>query len=108
VTNYNVLTVRELRSSGWYAGLRVTPCCATEKEIYTIVKNFMLLSILKKLLTSQQFYSANVNFQQLYVFAMNNKASSLSTNLTKKCRDHFPYLPSLESRLAGEHAVGPP
>jgi hypothetical protein len=66
----------------------------------------MLLSILKKLLTSQQFYSANVNFQQLYVFAMNNKASPPSTNPTKKCRDLFPYFPSLEGRLAGEHTGG--
>jgi hypothetical protein len=50
-------------------------------------------------------FSANVNFQQLYVFAMNNKTSPPSTNPTKKCRALFPYFPSLESRLAGEHTV---
>jgi hypothetical protein len=48
-----ILTVRELRSSGWYAGWWAKSCSATEKEIYTVVKNFMLLSILKKWLTSQ-------------------------------------------------------
>jgi hypothetical protein len=47
----------------------------------------------------------NVNFQQLYVFAMNNKASPPSTNTTKEYKDLFPYFPSLESRLAGEHTV---
>jgi hypothetical protein len=99
-----LLTVRELRSSGWYAGWRVTSCCATVKEIYTLVKNFMLLSILKKWHLTIVF-SANVNFQQLYVFAMNNKASPPSTDPTKKCGALFPYFPSLESRLAGEHTV---
>jgi hypothetical protein len=34
---------------------------------------------------------------------MNSKASPPSTNPTKKCRALFPYFPSLESRLAGEH-----
>jgi hypothetical protein len=46
---FRVLTVRELRSSGWYVGWCVTSCCAIEKELHTVVKNFMLLSILKKL-----------------------------------------------------------
>jgi hypothetical protein len=50
-----VLTVRELRNSGWNAGLWVTSCCATEKEIYTLVKNFMLLSILKNDLLHNSF-----------------------------------------------------
>jgi hypothetical protein len=36
---------------------------------------------------------------------MNNKASPPSTNPTKKCRTLFPYFPSLEGRLAGEHTV---
>jgi hypothetical protein len=36
---------------------------------------------------------------------MNNKASPSSTNPTKTCRALFPYFPSLESRLAGEHTV---
>jgi hypothetical protein len=77
-----------------------------QRKRNTRVKNLMLLSILKKkLLSSQQFCSANVNFHQLYVFAMNNKASPPSTNTTKKCRDLFPYFPGLESRLAGEHTV---
>jgi hypothetical protein len=59
VKNYTellyLLTVRELRSSDWYAGWWVTSCCATQKDIYiyTVAKDFMLLSILKKLLTSQ-------------------------------------------------------
>jgi hypothetical protein len=44
-----VLTVCELRNSGSYAGWWVTSCCETEKEIYTLVKNVMLLSILKKM-----------------------------------------------------------
>jgi hypothetical protein len=44
-----LLTVRELRSSGWYVGWWVTSCCATEKEIYTVVRKIMLLSILKKI-----------------------------------------------------------
>jgi hypothetical protein len=48
-----LLTVRELRSSGWYAGWWVTSCSATEKDIYTLVKNFMILFVLKKLLSSQ-------------------------------------------------------
>jgi hypothetical protein len=39
------------------------------------------------------------------VFTMNNKASPPCTNASKKCRDLFPYFPSLESRLAGEHTV---
>jgi hypothetical protein len=78
----------------------VTSCCATEKDIYTLVKNFILLSILKKMTFLTIVFSANVNFQQLYVFAMNNKASPPSTDPTKKCRDLFPYLPSLDSRLA--------
>jgi hypothetical protein len=39
---------------------------------------------------------------------MNNKASPTSTNPTKKCRAVFPYFPSLESRLAGEHTVEQP
>jgi hypothetical protein len=43
--------------------------------------------------------------QQLYVFAMNNKASPPSTNPTKKYSALFPYFPSLEGRLAGEHTV---
>jgi hypothetical protein len=51
--------------------------------------------------------SANVILQQLYVFAMNNKASPPSTNTTKKYRDLFPYFLSLESRLTGEHTVAP-
>jgi hypothetical protein len=50
-------------------------------------------------------FSANVSFQQLYVFAMNIKAPPPSTNPTKKCRALFPHFPSLESRLAGEHTV---
>jgi hypothetical protein len=105
VCKFRILTVRELRSSGWYARWWVTSWCATEKEIYTLVKNFMRLSILTKWLTSQQFYSANRNFQQLYVFAMNSKASPPSTNTTKKCKALFPYFPWLKSRLAGEHTV---
>jgi hypothetical protein len=36
---------------------------------------------------------------------MKNKASPPSTDPTKKCRALFPYFPSLESRLAGEHTV---
>jgi hypothetical protein len=36
---------------------------------------------------------------------MNNKASPPCTDASKKCRDLFPYFPSLESRLAGEHTV---
>jgi hypothetical protein len=48
---------------------------------------------------------ANVNSQQKYVFAMNNKASPPSTNTSNKCSYLFPYFPSLEGRLAGEHAV---
>jgi hypothetical protein len=51
----------------------------------------MLLSILKKWHTSQQFYSVNVDSQQLYVFAMNNKAYPPSTNTSKKCRSLFPH-----------------
>jgi hypothetical protein len=47
-------------------------------------------------------FSTNVNFQQLYVFAMNNKAPPPSTNPSKKCRALFP---RLEGRLAGEHTV---
>jgi hypothetical protein len=36
---------------------------------------------------------------------VNNKASPPSTNPTKECRALFPYFPSLEGRLAGEHTV---
>jgi hypothetical protein len=36
---------------------------------------------------------------------MNNKTSPPSTNTTKKCRELFPYFPSLESRLAGEYTA---
>jgi hypothetical protein len=36
---------------------------------------------------------------------MNIKASTPSTNPTKKCRALFPYFPSLEGGLAGEHTV---
>jgi hypothetical protein len=68
----------------------------------------MLLSILKKMTYLTNFYSANVNFQQLYVFAMNSKASPPSTNLTKKCRALVPYIPCLESRSVGEHTVQSP
>jgi hypothetical protein len=70
--------------------------CDREGDIHP-VKNVMLLSILIKI-TSQLFNSANVNFQQLYVFAMNKKASPLSTNPTEKCRVLFPYFPIFESR----------
>jgi hypothetical protein len=52
---FYILTVRELRSSGWYAVWWVTSYSATEKEIYALVKNFMLLSILKKLLPRNIF-----------------------------------------------------
>jgi hypothetical protein len=38
---------------------------------------------------------------------MNNKESPPSTNPTKKCRALFPYFPSLEGHLAGEHTVTP-
>jgi hypothetical protein len=47
----------------------------------------------------------DVNFQQLYVFAMNNKASPPSTNTFKKWRDLFPCFSRLESRLAGEYTA---
>jgi hypothetical protein len=36
---------------------------------------------------------------------MNNKASPPPTDPTKKCKALFPYFPSLEGRLAGEHTV---
>jgi hypothetical protein len=45
---------------------------------------------------------ANVNSQQLYVFAVNSKASPPSVNSSDKCSHLFPYLPSLEICLAGE------
>jgi hypothetical protein len=84
--------------------------CERQREIKTVVKHLMLLSIMKKTLISQKFYSesgcassdvsvrseseslsllllsvANVNSQQLYVFAMNNKTSLLSNNTPNKC-----------------------
>jgi hypothetical protein len=61
----------------------------------------MLLSIPKKMSFLTIVFSANVNFQQLYVFAMNNEASPPSTDPAKK----FRYFPSLDRRFAGEHTV---
>jgi hypothetical protein len=48
---------------------------------------------------------ANVNFQELYVFAMNNKAPSPSANISNKCSCIFSHFPSLERCLAGEQSV---
>jgi hypothetical protein len=70
-----------------------------------MVKKFDATIHFEKLRTSQQFHSANVYFQQLYVFAMNSRASPPSTNTTKKCRALFSCFPSLESCLAGEHTI---
>jgi hypothetical protein len=79
--------------------------CDRERDIHPSQKFYVTIHS-KELLFSQYFCSANINFQQLYVFTMNNKASPPSTNPTKKCRALFPYFPSLESRLAGEDTVG--
>jgi hypothetical protein len=50
--------------------------------------------------------AANVSSQQLYVFAMNNKASIfLSTRPTDRCSCLYPYFPSSENRLAGGQLV---
>jgi hypothetical protein len=101
-----LLTVRELKSSGWYAvGMGDVMLCDREIDIHPSQK-FDATIHSEKMTSSQYFYSANVNFQQLFVFAMNNKASPPSTNTTKKCRDPFLCFPSSESRLAGEHTVG--
>jgi hypothetical protein len=45
--------------------------------------------------------AANVKPMQLYVFAMNNKASS-AFNTPKKCSYRFPRFPNLQSRTAGD------
>jgi hypothetical protein len=50
-----LLTVRELKSSSWYVEWWVTSCCAIEKEIFTLVKHFMLLSILKTWIPHSSF-----------------------------------------------------
>jgi hypothetical protein len=51
----HVLTIRELKSSGWYAGWWVTSCYATQREKNTLVKTLMLLSILKNDLPHNSF-----------------------------------------------------
>jgi hypothetical protein len=78
--------------------------CDSESDIHPSQKLYATIHS-EKMTNFTIIFSANVNCQQLYVFAMNNKASPPSTNPTKKCRALFPYLPSLESRLAGEHTV---
>jgi hypothetical protein len=89
-----------MRGDGWRHAVR-------QRKRYTPQSKILwYYPFCKKWLSSQYFYSANVYFQQLYVFAMNNKAfPTPSTNLTKKCRTLFPCCPSLESRLAGGHTV---
>jgi hypothetical protein len=82
VQAYSLTATDRSRAEKLWLVCGVTSCRATEREIYTLVKHLMLLSILKK--------------WQLYAFAMNNKASPPSTNTSKKCRDLFPYFPSLE------------
>jgi hypothetical protein len=75
--------------------------CDRERDIHPSQKLYATIHS-EKMTNLTIVFSANVNFQQLYVFAMNNKASPPST---KKCRALFPYFPSLESRLAGENTV---
>jgi hypothetical protein len=65
-------------------------------------ESLLLLSIEDSL---QLLSAGNVNSQQLYVFAMNNKASPPSINASNKCSYLFPYYPSLEGGLAGEQTV---
>jgi hypothetical protein len=78
--------------------------CDRERDIHRSQKCYATIHS-EKMSHLTIVYSANANFQQLYVFAMNNKASPPSTNPTKKCRALFPYFPSFEGRLAGEHIV---
>jgi hypothetical protein len=78
--------------------------CDRERDIHPSQKLYATIHS-EKMAHLTIVFSANVNFQQLYVFVMNNKTSPPSTNPTKKCRALFPYFSSLESRLAGEHTA---
>jgi hypothetical protein len=78
--------------------------CDKERDIHPSQKLYATVHSEKMTCLTIDF-SSNVNFQQLYIFAMYNKASPPSINPTKKCRALFPYFPSLESRLADEHTV---
>jgi hypothetical protein len=66
--------------------------------------SLLLLSIEDSLLLLS---TANVNFQRLYVFAMNDKVSPpcININTSSKCSYLFPYFLSLESRLASEQTL---
>jgi hypothetical protein len=58
--------------------------CDIERDIHPSQKLYATIHS-EKMTFLTIVFSANVNFQQLYVFAMNNKASPPSTNTTKKC-----------------------
>jgi hypothetical protein len=64
--------------------------------------SLLLLSIKDSLLLLSV---ANINFQQLCVFAMDDKASPTSVNTSNKCGYLFPFFPSLERQLAGEQTI---
>jgi hypothetical protein len=75
-----------------------------ERDIHPSQKLYATIHS-EKMTPHNSFILQTLNFQQLYCFAMNNKAYPPSTDTTKKCRALFRYFPSLEGRLAGEHTV---
>jgi hypothetical protein len=79
--------------------------CDRGRDIYRSQKFYATIHS-EKMIYLTIVFSLNAKFQQLYVFAMNNKASPPSTKPTKKCRALLLYFPSLEGRLADEHTVG--
>jgi hypothetical protein len=101
----DVLTVRELRNTGWYAGWWVTSCCATEKEIYTLVKNFILLSIRKKKITFSTSFILQTLISSSCMFSRWTIKYPPLLPTPPRSVGLFPYFPSLERRLAGEHTV---
>jgi hypothetical protein len=110
-----LLSVHQLKTPGWNAAWWVTPCRATERKR---CKHVMLLSVLKKLPPSQQFYSArgcassNVSVRPLSLLILsllfsqcvccdsNRKYILIPSSCFRNKNIALPFLPTLPTSVA--------